>query len=183
LQEEYSVVDKDRLLIPALAAIYNRLAPFSYAFIRIVIALMFLVGGIDKIFHGGAARIAAGNITTLGLKPPYAWAWAVTLLEFFGAILLGLGLFTRPVAFALTVELTVIAFGIMALRGFFWTTGGMEVALLMKLRPSALSSAAAAATRWMRGGAGSSKREIAAPTGARPILTGSIRGRHQQCRP
>jgi putative oxidoreductase len=133
LQEEYSVVDKDRLLIPALAAIYNRLAPFSYAFIRIVIALMFLVGGIDKIFHGGAARIAVGNITTLGLKPPYAWAWAVTLLEFFGAILLGLGLFTRPVAFALTIELTVIAFGIMALRGFFWTTGGMEVALLMEV--------------------------------------------------
>jgi putative oxidoreductase len=133
LQEEYSTVDKDRLLIPALAGIYNRFAPFSYAFIRIVIALMFLVGGIDKIFHGGAARIAAGNITNLGLKPPYAWAWAVTLLEFFGAILLGLGLFTRPVAFALTVELTVIAFGIMALRGFFWTTGGMEVALLMEV--------------------------------------------------
>jgi putative oxidoreductase len=60
-----------------------------------------------------------------------AWAWVVTGLEFFGAILLGLGLFTRPVAVALTVELTVIAFGIMALRGFFWTVGGMEVALLM----------------------------------------------------
>ena len=132
MQEEYPAVDKDRLLIPALAGIYSRLAPLSYAFIRIVIAWMFLVGGIDKLFHGGAGRIAVGNITNLGLKPPYAWAWAVTLLEFFGAILLGLGLFTRPVAFALAVELTVIAFGIMALRGFFWTTGGMEVALLME---------------------------------------------------
>ena len=132
MQEEYSAVEKDRLLVPALAGIYSRLAPFSYAFIRLVIAWMFLIAGIDKVFHGGAARIAAGNITSLGLTPPDAWAWTVALLELFGAILLGLGLFTRPVAFALAVELTVIAFGIMALRGFFWTTGGMEVALLME---------------------------------------------------
>jgi putative oxidoreductase len=37
------------------------------------------------------------------------------------------------VAFALAIELTVIAFGVMSARGFFWTTGGMEVALLMEL--------------------------------------------------
>jgi putative oxidoreductase len=131
--DESSSVDESRLMIPALAGLYRGLAPLAYALVRITVALMFLAGGIDKIFHNGAARIAAGNITALGLTPPYVWAWAVTILEFFGAILLGLGLFTRPVAFALTVELTVITFGIMSARGFFWTTGGMEVALLMEL--------------------------------------------------
>jgi putative oxidoreductase len=100
---------------------------------RVVVALMFLPVGIDKMFYGGAARVAAGNITGLGLTPPLAWGWAVAVTEFFGAILLALGLFTRPVAFVLAVELTVIAFGIMALKGFFWTAGGMEVALLMEL--------------------------------------------------
>jgi putative oxidoreductase len=130
--DEAGTIDKSRLIIPALAGLYGRVAPLSYAFLRILIALMFLSGGIDKIFHGGAARIAAGNITMLGLQPPLAWAWAVTGLEFFGAILLGLGLFTRPVAVAFAIELAVIAFGIMALRGFFWTVGGMEVALLME---------------------------------------------------
>jgi putative oxidoreductase len=129
--DEAHTIDRDRLYIPALGGVYRSVAPLSYALLRIIIALMFLSGGVDKIFHGGAARIAAGNITALGLTPPMAWAWVVTGLEFFGAILLGLGLFTRPVAVALTVELTVIAFGIMALRGFFWTVGGMEVALLM----------------------------------------------------
>jgi putative oxidoreductase len=132
MREESSTVDDSRLMVPALAGCYRTLAPLSYAFIRIAVALMFFSGGVDKIFHGGTARIAAGNITALGLTPPLAWAWAVTILEFFGAILLALGLFTRPVAFALTVELTVIAFGIMSARGFFWTTGGMEVALLME---------------------------------------------------
>jgi putative oxidoreductase len=51
----------------------------------------------------------------------------VGLIEFSGAILLALGLFTRPVAFAATVQ---IAFGIMIKRGAFRATGGIEVALL-----------------------------------------------------
>jgi putative oxidoreductase len=131
--EESSAVDESRLVVPALAGIYRHLAPLSYAFMRVVVALMFLPVGIDKMFYGGAARVAAGNITGLGLTPPLAWGWAVAVTEFFGAILLALGLFTRPVAFVLAVELTVIAFGIMALKGFFWTAGGMEVALLMEL--------------------------------------------------
>ena len=50
-----------------------------------------------------------------------------------GPFLIVIGLFTRPAAFALFVELLVIAFGIMASRGAFWTSGGMEVALLMAL--------------------------------------------------
>jgi putative oxidoreductase len=131
--EESSAVDENRLMIPTLAGLYRHLAPLSYAFMRVVVALMFLPVGIDKMFYGGTPRIAAGNITALGLTPPLVWGWAVTITEFFGAIMLALGLFTRPVAFALTVELTVIAFGIMSLKGFFWTTGGMEVALLMEL--------------------------------------------------
>jgi putative oxidoreductase len=133
MHEESGAVDQSRLMIPALAGVYRGLAPLSYAFMRVVVALMFLPVGIDKMFYGGAARVAAGNITQLGLTPPLAWGWAVAIVEFFGAILLALGLFTRPVAFALAVELTVIAFGIMAAKGFFWTTGGMEVALLMEL--------------------------------------------------
>ena len=131
--DESGRIDERRLLIPALAGIYRRLAPLAYAILRIVLALMFLTAGIDKVFLGGAGRIATGNITALGLTPPLAWAWLVAVVEFAGAILLGLGLFTRPAAFALAVELAVIGFGIMALRGFFWTAGGLEVALLMML--------------------------------------------------
>jgi putative oxidoreductase len=131
--DETSRIEADRLLIPGLAGFYHQVAPLGYAVLRIALALMFLSGGIDKLFLGGAGRIAAGNITRLGLAPTTAWAWLVTGVEFFGAILLGLGLFTRPAAFALTVELFVIAFFIMLPRGVFWTSGGIEVALLMML--------------------------------------------------
>jgi putative oxidoreductase len=124
---------KEFPIVPALAGLYRRGAPLSYAFIRIVMGLLMLVPGIDKMFYGGAARIAAGNLVRLGVQPPMVWAWTVAGLEFFGGILLILGLFTRPVAFALAVELTVITTGILAPRGWLWTVNGVEVGLLVTL--------------------------------------------------
>ena len=131
--DETSNIDERRLIVPGLAGLYRRIATFAYAFARILTALVLFTGGIDKMFYGGVARIATGNVASLGLPLPYAWAWAVASIEFFGAIMLGLGLFTRPVAFATTIMLAVISFGIMMKRGMFWTTGGIEVALLLGL--------------------------------------------------
>jgi putative oxidoreductase len=135
VREETETIDQRRLMVPALAGLYGNVSSYAYALLRVVTGLMLLPGGIDKMFYGGAGRIAAGNITQLGgiFKPAIAWGWAVAAIEFFGAILLVVGLFTRPVAFSMVVMLAVIAFGIMALRGAFWTTGGIEVALLLAL--------------------------------------------------
>jgi putative oxidoreductase len=131
--DETTIIDERQLIIPGLAGLYRALGPLAYAAIRVLTALMILPGGIDKLFYGGVGRIAAGNITAMGFPLPYAWAWAVAFIEFFGSIMLALGLFTRPVAVAMTVQMAVIAFGIMAKRGMFWTTGGIEVALLLGL--------------------------------------------------
>ena len=131
--DETGNIDERRLMIPALAGLYRRLAPLSYAFIRVLVGALFLPIGIDKLFFGGAARIAAGNILRLGVEPPLAWAWTVAGLEFFGALLLMLGLFTRPVAFALAVELATITAGILTPRGWLWTINGVEVGLLLLL--------------------------------------------------
>ncbi len=131
--DETSTIDERRLIFPVLAGPYRAFGPLAYAAIRVLTALIIFPGGIDKLFYGGAARIAAGSITAMGWPLPYAWAWAVTFIEFFGAVMLALGLFTRPVAFAMTVQLMVIAFEIMIKRGVFWTSGGIEVALLLGL--------------------------------------------------
>ncbi len=128
---EKETFDKKKLVIPQLGVLYQYLAPFGYLLIRVTVALVFLQGGIEKLFLGGADRIAAGNIPKLGLAFPHAWAWTVASLDFFGSILLGLGLFTRPVAAAFLIEVIVISFGIAAARGFFWTTNGSEITLLM----------------------------------------------------
>ncbi len=122
-----------RLFIPALAPVYALLAPLSYAFIRVVMGLMFLPSGIDKMFLGGNERIAAGNLTALGLANVSVWSWAVACTEFFGAVLIILGLFTRFAAFSLVCLLSVITFGIQIKSGFLWSPRGFEVGLLMML--------------------------------------------------
>jgi len=131
--DESGDVGAARLFLPALEGLYRRLAPFSYAFVRVLLCAMLLPSGIDKVFYGGAARIAAGNVLKVGVEPPLAWAWAVGGLEFFGAILLALGLFTRPIAFALAVEMAAITFRVHYDAGFFWTAHGYEFALLLML--------------------------------------------------
>ena len=125
--------ESGRLILPGLSLAYERLGPLAYAAIRVLTALAIFPGGIDKLLQGGAARTAAGPIAAMHLPFPYAWALTVGGLEFFGGILLAIGLFTRPVAVALTIQLLVIAFAIMIKRGAFWTTGGIEVALLLAI--------------------------------------------------
>ena len=131
--DENADAGAEKLFIPALAPVYAMMAPLSYAFIRVIIGLMFLPSGIDKMFLGGNARIAAGNLTALGLSNVVAWSWAVAATEFFGAILIILGLFTRFAAFSLVVLLFVITFGIQMKSGFLWSPRGFEVGLLMML--------------------------------------------------
>ena len=94
-------------------------------------ALLILPSGYEKVFHDGAARIAAGNVLKTGLQPPLFWAWAVAYLEFYGMILLALGLLTRPVAFAFAIEMAVIAFMIQMPNGYFWTSRGAEFAIML----------------------------------------------------
>jgi putative oxidoreductase len=132
MSDETSNIDERRLLIPGLAGLYRSIAPLAYAFIRVVTALSFLPVGLDRLFHDGATELAK-PIAALGFAYPYAWGWAVTLTESIGAILLGLGLFTRPAAFAIAVEMAVVAFDIMIKHGMFWPAHGLEVALLLGL--------------------------------------------------
>ena len=114
-----------------LESLNDRMVPIAYAFARVYYALLILPSGYEKVFHDGAARIAAGNVLKTGLQPPLFWAWAVAYLEFYGMILLALGLLTRPVAFAFAIEMAVIALMIQMPNGYFWTSRGAEFAVML----------------------------------------------------
>lgn len=130
--DETTKIDENRLVVPGLGGFYRAFAPLAYAFIRIVVAVSFLPVGFDRLFHDGALELLK-PIAALGFPFPYAWGWAVTLTESIGGSLLALGLFTRPAAFAIFIEMMVVAFGIMIKRGMFWPAHGLEVALLLGL--------------------------------------------------
>jgi putative oxidoreductase len=124
-----ATVDRNRLIIPGVAGIYAALAPYSYTLIRVALGLILIPHGFNKLFLNDAVP-ASRNFVNFGWAYPLAWAYAIGVLEFFGGILLALGLFTRAVALAFTVEMAVIAFGVLW-PNWAWGNRGMEYALFM----------------------------------------------------
>ena len=91
--------------------------------LRIVTALLLLQHGTAKLF--GFPHVAMID----GLKL-LSLAGVAGILEFFGGVLLLLGLFTRPVAFILSGEMAAAYFIAHAPKGFFPILNGGELAVL-----------------------------------------------------
>lgn len=121
-----------RLMIPALRALYEPLAPYGYAFIRFCTGAVIVPHGYTKLF-AGAMGAATGMIAKLGLEPAGAWAHLVGVVEFAGGIMLAIGLLTRLAAAALIIEFAVIVFAVKYASGYFAFRGGFEFEALLGL--------------------------------------------------
>lgn len=97
--------------------------PRLLSILRIVVALLFMTHGAQKLF-GFPAPLPGGG-------PPLASLFGVSgILEFFGGLLILLGLFTRPVAFILAGEMAVAYFKMHAPGGFWPLLNQGEAAVL-----------------------------------------------------
>jgi putative oxidoreductase len=123
------VVDRNRLLFPSLASFYAGVEPYLYPFMRAVVGLMLIPHGIEKLERGVAA-FSANNPAKLGFWPPTGWGWVVVIIEVIGGPCIALGLFTRFFAAAAAIELAIVAFGVHAKTGYFWTGRGLEYPLM-----------------------------------------------------
>lgn len=107
----------------------NTLLPYGLTLIRVIVGIVFLAHGSQKLFSFGIAGIA-GGMGQIGLPLPYVSAVLVTFTEFLGGLALVLGLGTRlaaaPIAFAMLIA-TTVAHGA---GGFFLPTG-FEYALTL----------------------------------------------------
>src|SRR6184192_3151107 len=99
---------------------------------RFCVGAIIVPHGYTKLFQR-AVTPAAGMIAKLGLEPALAWAYFVGAVEFFGGILLAIGLLTRLCAAALVIEFAVIVFAVKFSIGFFAFKGGFELELLLGL--------------------------------------------------
>src|SRR5262245_27907643 len=101
------------------------LAPLTHAILRIGAGLLFIEHGLQKLlgwFGGfGAAGATAPLLSMFGL---------VGVLETFGGLLIVLGLFTRPVALVLALEMLTAYFYEHFPRGGFPLENQGELALL-----------------------------------------------------
>jgi len=86
--------------------------------LRVVAGFLFLQHGIQKLF-GALGRESVELFSVMG---------AAGVLEFFGGILILVGLFTRPVAFILCGQMAVAYFWRHAPQGFWPIMNGGELA-------------------------------------------------------
>lgn len=97
-------------------------SPRLLSLLRMVAALLFMQHGGQKLFGFPAAHPAEpGLFSMMGLAG---------MLEFFGGMLILLGLFTRPVAFLLAGQMAVAYFMAHATQGFWPLLNHGELAIL-----------------------------------------------------
>ena len=121
--------DPDRLYFPRLAHFYGIAAPLSYALMRVCLGLILMPHGAGKLFGADLPHTAL-NFARMDWPAPLAWAWLVGCIEFFGGLMLALGLFTRVVAAMIAVEMAVISL-LVLWPHWGWAQHGMEYAFMM----------------------------------------------------
>jgi len=120
-----------QLVLPGLAGLYATLAGIADPLLRITVGAFLLPHGGQKLFGWFGADMAheRSQFEAIGLKPGKAWALFIGVVQFFGGILLILGLLTRPVALIVTICMLGTAWFVTHRNGWFWNHGGMEYSL------------------------------------------------------
>ena len=125
--------EKLPLYFPSLGGIYDKFKPCMYPLLRIMMGLFYVPHGMQKLFGMFGAPPMAGYVKFFGKMGPFwehaGWVYYIGCLEFFGGILLAIGLFTRVVAIQFVCFMGMAAFVSNWPRGWFWTKGGTEAPL------------------------------------------------------
>ena len=113
-------------------------ASLGLAVLRVVVGIVFIYHGYDKFFTSGIAG-TTGFFTQIGAPLPGLAAPLVAVLEFAGGIALILGLFTRPIAGLLAINVLAAALFLVHLPNGFWAqNGGYEFVLTLAAASLAL---------------------------------------------
>ena len=136
----------DRSAQTAPATLTDVWAPRVLSILRIVVALLFIEHGTQKLFGFPAPP---GFPT----PAPFTLLWFAAVLEALGGVLVLIGLFTRPVAFLLSGEMAVAYWMAHAPRGPIPLPAGEGVIAQPRRPRSARCAAAAARARPVRASA------------------------------
>ncbi|MDQ1197225.1 DoxX family protein [Agrobacterium sp. SORGH_AS 787] len=98
---------RERLIVPAIAPIYNSTHELVETILRVVAGVLLVTHGFGKITTPFGA---VGMVESLGFYPGVFWSPLLAATEFFGGILVAIGLLTRPAAFAAFIVLMVTVY-------------------------------------------------------------------------
>jgi len=114
-----------------IIATQKTLSPLA---LRIPVGVIFAAHGSQKLFgwFGGYGLEGTGKwMASVGIEPGLLMAALSGSAEFFGGLLLIVGLLTRPAALTLTVTMLVAIFSVHIHNGLFMSNNGYEFALAL----------------------------------------------------
>jgi putative oxidoreductase len=117
-----------------IAAVLNSNSGFAPLALRVPVGLIFMAHGAQKLFgaFGGYGLQGTGQwMASIGLEPGYLMAMLAGSGEFFGGLLILVGLLTRPAALVLAVTMVVAIFSVHFSNGLFMSNNGYEFALAL----------------------------------------------------
>jgi putative oxidoreductase len=119
-------------IIPALGRHYAFTSDLAYLIVRATVGLMIFWHGWVKVTVMSHVGLV-GYFTKLGLEPAGLWAYLVPLNETVGALLITIGLLTRPAAVIMIIEFIVLIIVVHVPRGYGMAVNGVEFPLLWML--------------------------------------------------
>ncbi|WP_229202723.1 DoxX family protein [Rhizobium rhizogenes] len=98
-----------KLVLPFLRPLYDALEPYAYPLVRITVGLLLFPHGAQKLFgwFGGDPARAIDSFHSIGFEPAALFVTITGVVEFFGGLLVAVGLLTRPAAAICTCLLAV----------------------------------------------------------------------------
>ncbi len=84
--------------------------------LRVILAAVFIAHGYPKLFGGFSGT--AQFFESINIKPGKFWVLVVGIVEFFGGILLALGLWVQPIALLLAIDMAVAIWKVKRKEGF-----------------------------------------------------------------
>jgi putative oxidoreductase len=126
------------LIFPSLGPLYQALAPWAEALLRISCGLALVPHGLRNTFgFFPKTGVRSHSLTELadqldhdGYRPGKFWAPAISLTQLIGGPLLALGLFTRAAAVPILLFLIVTNVERWRVGQYFWNQLGLEYTLM-----------------------------------------------------
>jgi putative oxidoreductase len=126
------------LIFPSLGHLYQSLAPWAEALLRVSVGLALVPHGLRNTFgmfastglHLHSLSELAAQLDRDGYRPGNFWAPAISLTQLIGGPLLALGLFTRLAALPIFVFLVVTNVERWRVGKYFWNQRGLEYTLM-----------------------------------------------------
>jgi putative oxidoreductase len=129
------------LIFPQLGPLYQALAPWTEAALRVIVGLALVPHGLRMTFgFFPNTGLPVRNLTMLsaqldrdGYRPGRFWAPAISITQLVAGPLLALGLFTRVAAVPIVIFLLVSNVERWRVGGWFWNKLGLEYTLMWSI--------------------------------------------------